>query len=144
MVIHLINCTCILFALFPVSSLFIPRLSVLFLSFLPRSPLTQSHPSHLSASHPLSHLDFAPGATVCTCVYIHPVAAATAGGHISGWMNKRPGDPHPQRWRERKREGKSNFIFFFRRGVWCVRKMRRWGGWRWGWGRVDSVGEMSS
>lgn len=50
---------------------------------------------------------------MCTCVYIHPVATATAGGHISGWMNKRPGDPHPQRWRERKREGKSNFIYFF-------------------------------
>lgn len=41
------------------------------------------------------------------CVYIHPVAAATAGGHTSWWMNKRPRDPHPQR------DGKSNFIFFF-------------------------------
>lgn len=40
-------------------------------------------------------------------MYIHPVAAATAGGHTSWWMNKRPRDPHPQR------DGKSNFIFFF-------------------------------
>lgn len=82
-----------------------------FPSFLPRSPLTPSHPSHLSASHPLSHLDFSPGATVCTCVYIHPVAVATAGGHISGWMNKRPGDPHPQRWREGEGETQNQISY---------------------------------
>lgn len=84
---------------------------------------------------------------MCTCVYIHPVAVATAGGHISGWMNKRPGDPHPQRWRERRREAKSNFIcmyiFFRRGGLVCVRKMR--GSWRKGrLGGLDSVGEVSS
>lgn len=92
--------------------------SALFSSIPPCSPLTPSHPSHLSASHPLSHLDFAPGATVCTCVYIHPVAVATAGGHISEWMNKRPGDPHPQKWREGEGEMENQilYVYLFRRG----------------------------
>ncbi len=69
---------------------------------------------------------------------------------MSGWMNKRPRDPHPEREREReseregKREGKSDFIF--RRGVWCERKMRRWRRTRRRrrGGGMDSVGEVSS
>lgn len=46
--------------------------------------------------------------------------------------------------REREREGKSDFIF--RRGVWCVWKMRRWRRMerRRGGGGMDSVGEVSS
>lgn len=48
---------------------------------------------------------------MCTCVYIHPVAVATVGGHISGWMNKRPGHPHPQRWREGEGEEQNQISF---------------------------------
>lgn len=71
----------------------------IYLFFTP--PLTPSLISlPLISPHPLN---FSPGATVC----VHPVAAATAGGHTSWWVNKRPRDPHPQR------DGKSNFIFFF-------------------------------
>lgn len=40
----------------------------------------------LISPHPLN---FSPEATVC----VHPVAAATAGGHTSWWVNKRPRDP---------------------------------------------------
>lgn len=61
---------------------------------------------------------------MCTCVYIHPVAVATAGGHISGWMNKRPGDPHPQRWREGEGEKQNQIsfvcIYFLGEWVWCA------------------------
>lgn len=81
-----------LFSLFSVSPPYFPpslhtpyfyhRLSSL-PSLSPLLILTPSHPSqplsHLS-SHSLSHLDFSPGATVC----VHPVAAATRGGHMSG------------------------------------------------------------
>lgn len=70
---------------------------------------------------------------MCTCVYIHPVAVATAGGHISEWMNKRPGDPHPQKWREGEGE-MENVIFicisiFFRRGSGVQERNKWWGGW---------------
>lgn len=67
---------------------------------------------------------------------------------MSGWMNKRPRDPHPARGRERERktvrerekvrereserEGKSDFKF--RQGVWCVKNEEEEveeRGWRW-------------
>lgn len=68
---------------------------------LPWLHLSLPLPSHASLCIPFSFPSqfSSPGATVC----IHPVAAATRGGHMSGWMNKRPRDPHPQRERERER-----------------------------------------
>lgn len=93
----------------------------------------------LISPHPLN---FSPEATVC----VHPVAAATAGGHTSWWVNKRPRDPSSaEGW-------KIKFHFFFPERWWReggglrsaqrgAKNMKRW--WR-GDGWMDGVGEMSS
>ena len=138
---------------FPNHSIFLPSFVLLFpslsLSFSPYI-LTPSHPTQpLSAS--LRRFFFfqpsisTPGATVC----IHPVAVATGGGHMSGWMNKRPRDPHPQReweserWRSRGRERererereKENQISFLGEGFGVCGKWGGGGGWRGGGGRT--------
>ena len=66
---------------------------------------------------------------------------ATAGGHISGWMNKRPRDPHPPRDRAIERE-KENQISFLGKGygvhVENEEVEEKEGG------GMDSVGEVSS
>lgn len=79
----------------------------LFISYLSTSfftpPLTPS--LSLISPHPLN---FSPEATVC----VHPVAVATAGGHTSWWVNKRPRDPSSaEGW-------KIKFLFFFPERWW--------------------------
>lgn len=91
---------------FHVSTIFL----TLSLSVSP-TPSQPPSPSHASLCIPFSfpsQFFSSPGATVC----IHPVAVATRGGHMSGWMNKRPRDPHTQRERERKSERERRKIRF--------------------------------
>lgn len=143
------------FVLFPpFFSLSLSFISFTFSLFLPLF-LTPSHPTQPLSASLRSFFFFqpsisTPGATVC----IHrlpwqPEEATWAGGWTKDpetlihRESERARDGEWEGEREREREGKSDFIF--RRGVWCVWKMRRWRRMeRRRGGGMDSVGEVSS
>lgn len=135
MVIHLINWTRILFCSLPC---FLPLHILSFCSFFVLSP--SFSPDSISSLSSLRIPSSLPSRfrsrsnSVHLCVHTPGCRGNGRRPHkrVDEQKTRRPSSTEMEREKER-RKIKFHLYFFFRRGgLVCVRKMRRWGAWRWG------------